>query len=51
MAKKLRSKKAVERGTNAAIYIILVFISIIWLFPFFYLVIQSLRGEPGTATL
>ncbi|MDE7439717.1 MAG: sugar ABC transporter permease [Clostridia bacterium] len=50
MAKKLRSKKAVERGTNIAIYVILALISIIWLFPFFYLVIQSLRGETGTAT-
>jgi len=50
MAKKYRSKKAVERGTNAAIYVILVLISIIWLFPFFYLIIQSLRGETGTAT-
>lgn len=52
MAKKhLRSKKAVERGTNAAIYVILVIISIIWLFPFFYLVLQSLRAEPGAAVL
>ncbi len=50
MAKKLRSKKAAERGSNIAIYIILTLISIVWLFPFLYLVIQSLRGEPGTAT-
>ena len=50
MAKKLRSKKSVERGTNIAIYIILTLISIIWLFPFLYLVIQSLRGEQGIAT-
>lgn len=50
MAKKYRSKKAVERGTNAAIYIILTIISILWLFPFFYLIIQSLRGETGIAT-
>ena len=50
MAKKYRSKKAVERGTNAVIYVILVLISIIWLFPFFYLIIQSLRGETGIAT-
>ena len=49
--KKLRSKKAAERGTNIAIYVILVIISIVWLFPFFYLVLQSLRGEPGAATL
>ncbi|MDE7453223.1 MAG: sugar ABC transporter permease [Clostridia bacterium] len=47
MAKKFRSKKAVEHGTNAAIYIILTIISVVWLFPFVYLVLQSLRGESG----
>ncbi len=50
-AKKFRSKKAVERGTNAAIYIILTIISIVWLLPFIYLIIQSLRGESGSSTL
>ena len=50
MAKKYRSKKAVERGTNAVIYVILVIISIVWLFPFFFLILQSLRGEAGATT-
>lgn len=50
MARKLRSKKAVERGTNAVIYVILTIISIVWLFPFFFLIIQSLRGEMGAST-
>lgn len=50
MAKKYRSKKAVERVTNSFIYIVLVVISILWLFPFVYLILQSLRGEPGTTT-
>ena len=50
MAKKLRSKKVVERSTNAVIYVILVIISIIWLFPFVYLILQSLRGEAGATT-
>lgn len=50
MAKKYRSKKAVERATNSVIYVILVIISIIWLFPFAYLVFQSLRAEPGVTT-
>ena len=50
MAKKLRSKKVVERSTNAVIYVILVIISIVWLFPFFYLILQSLRGEAGATT-
>jgi len=48
--KKYRSKKAVERASNAVIYVILVIMSVIWLFPFFYLIIQSLRGEPGATT-
>ncbi len=48
--KKMRSKKAVERSTNAVIYVILVAISVIWLFPYVYLLLQSLRGEPGIMT-
>ena len=51
MTKKFRSKKAAERGANAAIYIILVILSVIWLFPFFFLVIQSLRGGEGASTM
>lgn len=50
MAKKLRSKKAVERVTNSFVYIILIIISVIWLFPFVYLILQSLRAEPGLTT-
>lgn len=50
MAKKYRSKKAVERVTNTFVYIVLVIISIIWIVPFAYLILQSLRGEPGTTT-
>ena len=50
MAKRYRSKKVVERVTNSFIYVILVIISIIWLFPFVYLILQSLRGEPGQST-
>ena len=50
MAKKYRSKKAVERVTNSFIYVILVIISILWLFPFVYLILQSLRAEPGQTT-
>ena len=50
MAKRFRSKKRVERTTNIVIYVILIAISVIWLFPFFYLIIQSLRAEQGLAT-
>lgn len=48
----MRSKKIGQKGrriiSNTIIYIILVLISIIWVFPFFYLIIQSLRiDNPG----
>lgn len=48
----MRSKKFGQKGrriiSNTIIYIILVLISIIWIFPFFYLIIQSLRiDNPG----
>ena len=45
--KKLRSKKGHERNVNIAIYTILVLMSIIWLCPFVFLVLQSFRGESG----
>ena len=50
--KKFRSKKGRERTTNIIVYVILIVISIVWLFPFFYLVMQSFRcetaGTPST---
>ncbi len=49
--KKMRSMKAVRRTTNAVIYVILIAISIIWLFPFVYLVLQSLRLNAGQTHL
>ena len=48
--KTFRSKKGMERLSNTIIYVILVVISIIWLFPFFFLLLQSFRGEPGATT-
>ena len=45
--KKLRSKKGHERQVNATIYAILIAMSIIWLCPFVFLVLQSVRGESG----
>ena len=44
---KLRSKKGHERRVNASIYTILILMSIIWLCPFVFLVLQSFRGESG----
>ena len=31
--------------TNAFIYLILAIVSVLWLFPFFYIIIQSVRGD------
>lgn len=44
---KLRSKKGHERRVNNTIYTILVIMSIIWLAPFVFLVLQSFRCESG----
>jgi arabinogalactan oligomer/maltooligosaccharide transport system permease protein len=48
--KAFRSKKGMERLSNTVIYVILVVMSIVWLFPFFFLLLQSFRGEPGATT-
>ncbi len=42
--KKLRSKKGHERRVNASIYAILIIMSVIWLCPFVFLVLQSFRS-------
>jgi arabinogalactan oligomer/maltooligosaccharide transport system permease protein len=42
------SKKMIERTSNAFIYTFLTILSIIWLVPIFWLVIQSFRAEPGS---
>ena len=41
---KLRSKKGHERRINGAIYTVLTVMSIIWLVPFVFLVLQSFRS-------
>lgn len=43
--RKTSSMKARRIISNTFIYIILVIISIIWIFPFVYLLLQSFRGE------
>ena len=42
--KKLRSKKGHERRVNGGIYTLLVIMSIVWLCPFIFLVLQSFRS-------
>ena len=44
---RLRSKKGHERRVNTTIYVILILMSIVWLCPFVFLVLQSFRGESG----
>ncbi|MBR6753868.1 MAG: hypothetical protein IKM05_07560, partial [Clostridia bacterium] len=46
-ARHMRSKKGHERRVNASIYAVLIIMSIIWLCPFVFLVLQSFRGESG----
>ncbi len=41
---KLRSKKGHERRINGTIYAVLVVMSIVWLVPFVFLVLQSFRS-------
>ena len=41
---KLRSKKGHERRVNGAIYTVLTIISIVWLVPFVFLILQSFRS-------
>ena len=43
--KKFRSKTATRRVGNAATYLLLTVISVIWLIPFVYLILQAFRGE------
>ncbi len=45
--KKHRSLKHARRVSNAVTYVILIIISLVWLIPFVYLVLQSFRAEPG----
>lgn len=42
---RLRSKRAVERTGTALTYLVLIVISVIWILPFLYLILQSFRGE------
>ena len=47
--RNIRSGAKVRRNvSNAFIYILLIVISVIWVFPFFYLIIQSLSTSAST---
>lgn len=46
----MRSYRARQRLSNAAIYTILTVLAVVWLLPIVWLVILSLRKEPGAYT-
>lgn len=48
--KKHRSLKRARFISNTATYIVLIIISLVWLIPFAYLLLQSFRKEPGAFT-
>ena len=43
--KNYRSQKARENTIRITIYVILAIMCVIWLFPFIYLILQSLSAE------
>ena len=46
----LKNKKGGGRYGNTVVYAVLAVLSILWIFPFAYLLLQSFRGEPGVTT-
>ena len=42
---KLTGKRRRERIGNAATYTVLIILSVVWLLPFLYLILQAFRGE------
>ncbi len=44
-AKRHMGMKALNRASNSVIYILLVIISVVWLIPFIFIVLQSFRVE------
>ena len=43
--KGLLRKKLREGTTNGIIYLFLLLMSVVWIFPFVYLIVTSFRGE------
>ena len=48
--KRYVSRRFVEKSQRAVVYVILTVVSLIWVFPFFYLVFQSL-GKNATGSI
>lgn len=47
VSRKARTNRII---TNTLIYIVLICISVVWLLPFLYLIVQSLTSSPGIST-
>ena len=45
------SQRTVEKSTRVVIYVILTVISIVWVFPFFYLILQSFAKYPDPKSI
>ena len=43
-----QSKRFLENLSNTFVYAFLAILSVIWVIPIFWLVIQSFRAEPGS---
>ena len=46
----IKSYTARKRVVNTAVYVVLSLLAVIWVIPIVYLIILSLRGEPGAYT-
>lgn len=49
--KKTMNRRTVEKANRAVTYVILTIISLIWVFPFFYLIFQSFAMEPNPKSI
>ena len=45
------SQRAVEKTTRVVIYTVLTVISVLWVFPFFYLILQSFAKYPDPKSI
>lgn len=49
--KNFASKRFAEKSQRVLVYVVLVLISIIWVFPFFYLIFQSFGAYPNPKSI
>lgn len=49
--KRFASRRFVEKSQRVTVYVILTLVSLIWIFPFFYLVFQSFGGRTANGSI